>query len=72
MLDVFRRNANSWFAKVLMVLLGLSFVVWGIADVFRNNGKGVRGDLADQAFYILSGEVEIVETIEHRGLANRA
>jgi peptidyl-prolyl cis-trans isomerase D len=38
MLDVFRRNAQGWLAKILMILLGLSFMVWGIADVFRNIG----------------------------------
>jgi peptidyl-prolyl cis-trans isomerase D len=39
MLDVFRRNAQGWLAKILMTLLGLSFMVWGIADVFRNIGS---------------------------------
>lgn len=39
MLDVFRRNSKGWLAKVLMLFLGLSFMVWGIADVFRNIGS---------------------------------
>jgi peptidyl-prolyl cis-trans isomerase D len=38
MLDVFRRNSQGWLAKILMLFLGLSFMVWGIADVFRNIG----------------------------------
>lgn len=36
MLQVFRKGAGSWFVKAFMGLLILSFVVWGIADVFRN------------------------------------
>lgn len=35
MMDVFRRAAKGWTAKILMGLLILSFGVWGIADVFR-------------------------------------
>ena len=34
MMDVLRRAAKGWIAKVLIALLALSFVVWGIADVF--------------------------------------
>lgn len=36
MLDVFRRSTQGWIFKSLMGLLILSFLVWGIADVFRN------------------------------------
>ena len=36
MLQVFRKGAGSWFVKGFMGLLILSFLVWGIADVFRN------------------------------------
>lgn len=36
MLDVFRRSTQGWIFKGLMGLLILSFLVWGIADVFRN------------------------------------
>lgn len=39
MMDVFRRAAKGWTAKVLIGLLVLSFGVWGVADVFR----GFRG-----------------------------
>ncbi len=38
MLQVFRQGIGSWFVKGFMGLLILSFVVWGIADVFRNFG----------------------------------
>ena len=38
MLQVFRQGIGSWFVKGFMGLLILSFVIWGIADVFRNFG----------------------------------
>lgn len=44
MMDVFRRSAKSWMAKVLIGLLVLSFAVWGIADVYT--GGFQRGGLA--------------------------
>ncbi|MBY0338524.1 MAG: SurA N-terminal domain-containing protein, partial [Acetobacteraceae bacterium] len=36
MLTWMRRLAGTWFAKVLFVLLILSFAVWGIEDMVRN------------------------------------
>jgi len=38
MLQAFRQGIGSWFVKGFMGLLILAFVVWGIADVFRNFG----------------------------------
>jgi peptidyl-prolyl cis-trans isomerase D len=38
MLQAFRQGIGSWFVKGFMALLILSFVIWGIADVFRNFG----------------------------------
>ena len=40
MLDVFRRAAKGWTAKILMGLLVFSFGIWGIADVFRGFSTG--------------------------------
>ena len=34
MLNVLRRQAGSWVVKVLLLLLVLSFAIWGIGDVF--------------------------------------
>src|ERR1700719_1807558 len=39
MLQVFRQGIGSWFVKGFMGLLIASFVIWGIADVFRNFGS---------------------------------
>jgi len=38
MLHVFRQGIGSWFVKIFMAVLILAFLVWGIADVFRNFG----------------------------------
>ncbi len=40
MLDSLRRGAQGFVAKVLFGVLVLSFVVWGVADVFRGYGEG--------------------------------
>lgn len=40
MLDSLRRGAQGVVAKILFGVLILSFVVWGVADVFRGYGEG--------------------------------
>lgn len=40
MLDTLRNGAKSWIAKLLLSLLILSFVAWGISDVFRQQLTG--------------------------------
>lgn len=40
MLDAMRRGAVNWLAKILLGLLIIAFAVWGVADVFRNYGRG--------------------------------
>jgi peptidyl-prolyl cis-trans isomerase D len=39
MLTAMRRLAGTWVAKALVLLLILSFAVWGIEDVVRNIGR---------------------------------
>ena len=39
MLTALRRLAGTWVAKILFVVLILSFAVWGIEDVVRNFGR---------------------------------
>ncbi len=39
MLTALRRLAGTWFAKLLFLLLILSFAIWGIEDVVRNFGR---------------------------------
>lgn len=38
MLEAIRKRAGSLVVKILFIVLTLSFVVWGIADVFRPGG----------------------------------
>jgi peptidyl-prolyl cis-trans isomerase D len=40
MLEMFRRGAQGWIAKIFFGILVLSFAVWGVADVFRGYGEG--------------------------------
>lgn len=37
-LQTLRKGASGWIAKIFLVILTLSFLVWGIADVFRGMG----------------------------------
>ena len=39
MITAMRRLAGTWFAKLLFVLLILSFAAWGIEDMLRNIGR---------------------------------
>ena len=34
MLDAMRKRANSWFVRALLLVLIISFAVWGIGDTF--------------------------------------
>ncbi len=39
MLNVLRQKAASWVVKVLLLLLVVSFAIWGIGDVFFRGGR---------------------------------
>ncbi len=39
MLNTIRNRAGSWIVKVLLMLLVLSFAIWGIGDVFLGGGQ---------------------------------
>jgi peptidyl-prolyl cis-trans isomerase D len=47
MLHVFRGKMGGWLVKFFMSLLIVAFVVWGIADVFRNFGAGTAAQIGD-------------------------
>jgi peptidyl-prolyl cis-trans isomerase D len=40
MLEMFRRGAQGWVAKIFFTILVASFAIWGVADVFRGYGEG--------------------------------
>jgi len=48
MLDALRNSVGSWFAKILIGLLVLSFAVWGIADVFTGIGSTSVASVGDK------------------------
>lgn len=47
MLDALRKGAGTWFAKILIALLVVSFAIWGVADVFTNFGQNVAAKVGD-------------------------
>jgi peptidyl-prolyl cis-trans isomerase D len=47
MLHVFRGKMGGWFVKFFMSLLIVAFVIWGIADVFRNFGASTAVQIGD-------------------------
>ncbi len=62
MLDSLRGAAQSWVAKLLLGLLSLSFVAWGVGDVFR---QGFTGNS------VLSAGTSKVTPTEYRLAYNR-
>lgn len=48
MLDALRNSVGTWFAKLLIGLLVLSFAVWGIADVFTGIGSTSVATVGDK------------------------
>jgi peptidyl-prolyl cis-trans isomerase D len=39
MLNALRRHASSWVVKILLLLLVVSFAIWGIGDIFFGGGQ---------------------------------
>ncbi|MBU2754257.1 peptidylprolyl isomerase [Acidithiobacillus sp. CV18-2] len=42
MLDVFRSLAQSWVAKIGMLVIGLSFILWGVSGYLFNQGDATE------------------------------
>ncbi|MEM7124192.1 MAG: peptidylprolyl isomerase [Pseudomonadota bacterium] len=47
MLMQMRKGAGSWVAKIFLVIMALSFVVWGVGDVFRGDSATTAADAGD-------------------------
>lgn len=62
MLDSLRNAAKSWIAKLLLALLAISFVAWGVGDVFRQGFTGSS---------VLSSGESSVSPVEYRLAYNR-
>jgi len=57
MITAMRRLAGTWFAKLLFVLLILSFAVWGIEDMLRNIGRDTAvARVGDEAIEVEEGQ----------------
>jgi peptidyl-prolyl cis-trans isomerase D len=37
MLNALRKQAGSWVVKALLLILVLSFAIWGVGDIFYGN-----------------------------------
>lgn len=53
MLDQLRRGAKSWLAKLLMMLLVLSFAVWGISGSVLNFGSDSVAEVGGQKITVI-------------------
>ena len=62
MLDSLRSAAQSWVSKLLLAMLAISFVAWGVGDVFR---QGFSGNS------VLSSGSSSVSPVEYRLAYNR-
>lgn len=47
MLTALRRQAGSWVAKVLLILLAASFGLWGVGDIFGGFNDPVLAEVGD-------------------------
>ncbi len=47
MLEQLRRGAGTWFAKILLGLLMISFAFWGVSGVFSGIGQGTLATVGD-------------------------
>ncbi len=50
MLNFFRKSANSVVIKALMVVLALTFVLWGVGDVIRQSNKVIAFKVGDREY----------------------
>jgi len=48
MLESLRQGANSWVAKGLLILLVISFAIWGVSGQFAGYGAGTLASVGDE------------------------
>ena len=49
MLTKLREGASSWPAKVILCVVALSFVGWGVGDIFVSRGETTVAEVGDTA-----------------------
>jgi peptidyl-prolyl cis-trans isomerase D len=69
MLDAMRRHASGWVAKILLVLLVISFAIWGIGDVFRGFGNDTVATVGGEP--IKAVDFETIYQREMQGIQRR-
>jgi len=69
MLEALRKGIGTWFAKIFIALLVLSFAVWGIADIFGGYGEQTVAKVGDIEISSRSYQGEFNREI--RALSNR-
>ena len=52
MLTKLREGASSWPAKVILCVVALSFVGWGVGDIFVSRGETTVAEVGDEAIDI--------------------
>ena len=50
MLSFMRKHSNGFFTKLLMILLALTFILWGVGDIIRGSGNSAVLEVGDQKF----------------------
>jgi peptidyl-prolyl cis-trans isomerase D len=48
MLNSLRQSAGSWFVKILLGVLVLSFAIWGVGDMFRTVSRQKLAEVGDR------------------------
>ncbi|MFG1393874.1 peptidylprolyl isomerase [Xanthobacter agilis] len=66
-LQTLRKGASGWIAKIFLLLLTASFVVWGIADVFRGFGATTVATVGDTDISAAEYRNQFLEQIQRIG-----
>lgn len=69
MLMQMRKGAGSWIAKIFLAAVALSFVAWGIGDVFRGNSASTVADVGDKE--VSYDQLYFAYTEQTRGLTQQ-
>lgn len=66
-LQTLRQGASGWIAKIFLTILTLSFVVWGIADVFRGFGSTTVATVGGRDISAEAFRAEYLDQVQRLG-----
>lgn len=66
MLESLRQGANSWVAKGLLILLVISFAIWGVSGQFAGYGAGTLASVGDEEITV-ADYASVQERLERSG-----